>query len=82
MKKDDATLGFEGAMARLEAIVSALEEGKVSLEESLKMYEEGVELLRQCTRHIQEGRARVEVLTRQGEEMLPVPYESEDDDGI
>ena len=38
---------FEAAMTRLEAVVMALEDGKTSLEESMKLYEEGVALVRE-----------------------------------
>lgn len=80
MAKDTKQLRFEDAFKRLEDIVSALEGGDVSLEASLGMYEEGVELLRACTRHIEEGRARVEILSRRGEEMIPEAYEEDDDE--
>lgn len=74
------TMDLETAMDKLEAIVTALETGKVPLEESLHMYEEGVALLRSCTQQIQEGRTRVEVLTRKGDEMVPIPLEEDEDE--
>lgn len=44
----EQTLGFEASMARLEQIVKLLERGEVSLDESLKLYQEGTELVRRC----------------------------------
>ena len=39
---------FEASMARLEQIVRAMERGDVALEESLKLFQEGTELVRNC----------------------------------
>ena len=39
---------FEESMARLEQIVRAMERGDVALEESLKLFQEGTELVRNC----------------------------------
>ncbi|MDO5545254.1 MAG: exodeoxyribonuclease VII small subunit [Eubacteriales bacterium] len=41
-------LTFEASMARLEQIVRAMERGDVALEESLKLFQEGTELVRNC----------------------------------
>ena len=50
-------------MTRLEAVVRALEDGKTSLEESMKLYEEGVALVRVCSGKLDEAERRVKVLT-------------------
>ncbi len=57
-------LKFEECLSRLEQIVGALEAGKLSLEESLKVFEEGIALARHCTRYLEEAERRIEVLTR------------------
>jgi exodeoxyribonuclease VII small subunit len=57
-------LTFEDCLTRLEQIVGALEGGKLSLDESLKVFEEGVALARRCSRYLEEAERRVEVLTR------------------
>ena len=44
----EKNVGFEGSLARLEQIVKLLERGEVSLDESLKLYQEGTELVRLC----------------------------------
>ena len=41
-------LTFESAMKRLEEIVNALESGQVSLDDSLKLFEEGIKLTKYC----------------------------------
>lgn len=54
---------FEAAMTRLEAVVRALEDGKTPLEESMKLYEEGVSLVRICSGKLEEAERKVNILT-------------------
>lgn len=51
---------FEESMARLEQIVRGLEQGNVPLEESLKLFQEGTELVRSCTRILDEAELQVQ----------------------
>ena len=46
---------FEASMARLEQIVRAMERGDVALEESLKLFQEGTELVRNCQKLLYEA---------------------------
>jgi exodeoxyribonuclease VII small subunit len=55
---------FEDSLARLEKIVEALETGNLPLEESLRVFEEGVALSRRCARYLDEAERRIEMLTR------------------
>jgi len=55
---------FEDALQRLEQIVDQLEAGNLPLEESLKVFEEGVGLARRCAKYLEEAEKRIEVLTR------------------
>lgn len=57
-----AKRSFEEAMERLETIVSQLEEGTIGLEESLKLFEEGVTLSRHCQDKLQNAQGRLEML--------------------
>lgn len=50
---------FENAMARLEQIVRAMERGDVALEESLKLFQEGTELVRSCQKLLDEAQLQV-----------------------
>ena len=50
---------FEQNMARLEQIVRAMERGDVALEESLKMFQEGTELVRNCNKLLDEAQLQV-----------------------
>ena len=50
---------FEASMARLEQIVRAMERGDVALEESLKLFQEGTELVRNCQKLLDEAQMQV-----------------------
>ena len=50
---------FEQNMARLEQIVRAMERGDVALEESLKLFQEGTELVRNCNKLLDEAQLQV-----------------------
>lgn len=53
---------FEDALARLETIVGQLEKGDLPLEESLKIFEEGVRLSKNCLKMLEEAERKVEIL--------------------
>ncbi len=55
---------FEDALKTLEEIVTGLEQGKISLADSLKKYEEGIKLADICGKRLAEAQRRVEILTR------------------
>lgn len=55
---------FEDALNRLEKVVSKLEDGDISLEESLKLFEEGIKLSRFCNQKLDEAEKRVEILLK------------------
>lgn len=50
---------FEASMQRLEQIVHAMERGDVELEESLKLFQEGTELIRKCGKLLDEAQLQV-----------------------
>ena len=55
---------FEKAMERLEQLISDLESGKLSLDESLKVFEEGVELSKKCHTKLMEAESKVKKLIK------------------
>lgn len=61
---------FEEGMAELETIAANLESGEISLEESFKAYQKGMELYRGLQEILNEGDARIIELTREGEREL------------
>ena len=58
MSKQSKT--FEASMARLEQIVRAMERGDVALEESLKLFQEGTELVRSCAKLLDEEQLQIQ----------------------
>lgn len=69
---EDERIDFEGALAELEEIVHALEDGEIGLSESLARYEKGVVLLRQCYNMLEGAQRRIELLTAVDTEGRPV----------
>jgi exodeoxyribonuclease VII small subunit len=61
---------FEDALNKLEKIVSKLEEGDIPLEESLKLFEEGIRLSRFCNQKLDEAEKKVEILSKGKDGML------------
>ncbi|HBI55958.1 MAG TPA: exodeoxyribonuclease VII small subunit [Firmicutes bacterium] len=59
---------FEAALARLEEIVDSLEAGDADLEKALKLFEEGISLVRVCDKQLKEAEQKLEQLNAQGEE--------------
>jgi exodeoxyribonuclease VII small subunit len=68
----DDNLSFEHALAELEQIVRALEDGQVGLEESLASYEKGVGLLKRCYGQLRQAEQRIQLLAGVDEEGKPV----------
>lgn len=67
MKKQQT---FESSLEELEKIVRSLEEGDLSLEQSLKLFEDGVRLSRECQERLDQAERRIEVLL-EGEDGNP-----------
>ena len=60
--KEGEKLSFEQALARLEQIVAAIEQGDVPLEQSIDKYAEGVELVKQCRRILDRAEKKIQLL--------------------
>lgn len=59
---------FEQALSQLEKIVEELEGDTVSLEKSIKLYEEGVRLAKLCSETLEEAQLRIEKVSEQGDD--------------
>ena len=53
-------INFEKALSKLEQIVSELEAGKVSLDDSITLFEEGIQLIKKCDLKLKEVESRIE----------------------
>lgn len=76
------TPDFEQSLAALEALVKRMEQGELSLEESLKAFEEGVKLTRECQTRLAEAEQRVSVLMEQNGELTSQPLTNDEQDPL
>jgi exodeoxyribonuclease VII small subunit len=66
-QQTDSELNFEEALTRLEAIVSQLENGGLTLEQSMAYFEEGMRLQKICAGKLGEAEKKIEVLVKKAE---------------
>ncbi|MCY4613150.1 MAG: exodeoxyribonuclease VII small subunit [Nitrospira sp.] len=59
-----AAVKFEDALARLETIVTELERGDLPLNDSLKMFEEGIKLSKTCLKMLDDAERKVEIMVQ------------------
>ena len=70
---------FENSLTELEQLVAKLEKGDLPLEESLRLFERGVQLTRDCQKALTDAQAKVKLLSKTGGGEELVDFESEDD---
>ncbi len=68
---------FEDALAKLEEIVRKMEQGELTLDESLASFEEGIRLARLCARKLDEAERRIDVLLKKEGDLEVKPFELE-----
>jgi len=72
---------FEVSLEKLEDIVKKLEEGDLALDESLKIFEEGIKLSRLCTKQLEEAERKIEILLKsEGETIKTKPFLEENEE--
>lgn len=72
---------FETALRRLEEIVKQLEDGSLSLDAALKLFEEGIELSARCQKQLEEAESRVEILLKKAEgKIVAEPFQLGDEE--
>ncbi|HOA07078.1 MAG TPA: exodeoxyribonuclease VII small subunit [Spirochaetota bacterium] len=80
-KKTEETKTFESALEELEDIASELETGDLGLDEALGKYEKGVQLSRFCRKKLDEAARKIDILQKQGDEIISKPVKLKDDEG-
>lgn len=70
-------LSFEQSLADLETLVSTMETGELTLDESLGAFEEGVKLTRQCQNMLDEAEQKVQILTEKDGELVSAAFDVE-----
>ena len=61
-KKKDSSFDFEKALSELEALVTAMEDGDLSLEQSMQAFEKGIKLTRECQSALKQAEQKVQLL--------------------
>jgi len=79
IKKKQKTTDFESAIAELETLVEEMEHGDISLEDSLKKFERGIELTRTCQKALQDAEQKVRMLIEKKQSDTLVDVETEDE---
>jgi exodeoxyribonuclease VII small subunit len=69
---------FERSLARLEEVVRKLESPQLSLDEAMKLFEEGVALSRECQKQLEEAEGKVEILLKKADgKLVAEPFDPE-----
>jgi exodeoxyribonuclease VII small subunit len=65
---------FEDALSRLEEITRDMENGDLSLEDSLKKFDEGIKLAEFCNRKLDEAQKKVNILIKKNNKLVEMPF--------
>ncbi|OKY75055.1 MAG: exodeoxyribonuclease VII small subunit [Desulfobulbaceae bacterium DB1] len=74
-----AKKNFESALTRLEEITRELEEGELSLDSSLKKFDEGMKLVQFCNQKLDESQKQIDILLNKNDALTRVPFDPEND---
>ena len=80
MAKPKTEASFEKNLEELEAIVAALEGGELSLDESLKQFEQGIRLSRTCEKALLDAEKKIEILVKKDDAHATQPFQPEKED--
>jgi len=77
MARKKASIDFEQSLADLQALVERLENGELSLEDSLTAFEQGISLTRDCQSALVQAEQKVQVLLERDGELAAEPFDAE-----
>ncbi len=72
---EEKTETFEGSLERLEMIVKAMEEGRLSLEQMTTHFEEGTHLISFCEKKLNEVERKIEILVKKNGTQQEIPFD-------
>lgn len=78
-KKSSAPADFEKSMEQLNQLIEKMEAGQLSLEASLKCFEEGVALIRQCQQTLTDAEQKIQILTEKSGKPALTDFQSDDE---
>ena len=77
MARKKASIDFEQSLADLQALVERLENGELSLEESLAAFEQGIALTRDCQGALAQAEQKVQILLERDGALAAQPFDAE-----
>jgi len=75
-----SNLNFEEALTKLEEVVNKLEKEQLSLDDSLKVFEEGINLYRLCSKELSEVENKINIIIEENGEFKKIPFEHRGED--
>lgn len=78
-KKKQSKFDFEEALEELEELVTSMEDGDLSLEESLQAFEKGIKLTRECQTALKNAEQKVQVLLNENGDTEEIELEDDED---
>lgn len=82
MAKSKKAPDFEQALEQLEELVEQMESGELTLEESLKSFEDGIKLTRDCQTALTQAEQKVQLLQEENGKLSSVDFEEQDEDEL
>ena len=80
MTKSNNAIDFEQSLDQLEELVEDMENGDLTLEESLKAFEQGIKLTRECQTALTQAEQKVQMLIEENGQLSTVDLNDDDDD--
>ena len=77
MARKKATPGFAPSLADLQTLVERLENGELSLEDSLSAFEQGIGLTRDCQAALSQAEQKVQILLERNGELEEAPFDAD-----
>ena len=74
------TKNYEAAIARLEEITGLLEDGEATLEESIKLYTEGLEIARFCSTQLEAAEKKIKIITEKSGVIVEDDFETDEEE--
>lgn len=71
---------FEESLKELESIVSKMEQGNLTIDESIAAFTKGIELCKNCTKELEEAKGKITILQKEMESIKEVPFDVDNND--
>ncbi|MDN2660690.1 exodeoxyribonuclease VII small subunit [Neptunomonas phycophila] len=79
MPRKKKTPDFEQSLSDLEALVSRMEQGELTLDDSLAAFEDGIRLTRECQSFLDQAEQKVQILSSNDGKLTVAPFDTEQD---